>query len=176
MATVRKKRSKHLARVYWPNCAVCQYLKKNKDVRYRMMQSTYFNPQGSESLMDVVHAYGDPFGPSTVYAHMRRHQAKDLIKAERMLENYEDNKINKGLVDNTVSVIEASVESTDKHEIGLDQFIAEGRDKLVRGEMQVSATTFLQAIKIKADIQKSTKDRRLDAMKAMFSGASGREQ
>lgn len=137
------------------------------------MQSTYFEPQGSESLSNVNHAFGDPFGISLIYAHMKRHQAKDLIKAAKKFDG-NGNLIIDNRFPATIEVVEADSNSTTNHELGLDDFIAEGRNKLARRELAISATTFLQAIKIKADIEKSTKDRRLDAMKSMFGGAGGK--
>ena len=172
----RNFRGKAPARVYWPGCAVCQYMKKNQDFRYRCMQSTYFNPQGSESLMDVVHAFGDPFKSSAMYQHMKRHQTKDLIKAAESFDENGNGVLNNPAITNTVRMLDRPSEATENHEIGLDEFIQQGRDKMVRGEMQITANTYLQAIKIKADIQKSNKDRKLDAMKALFGGASGRKE
>lgn len=169
-----KHRNKGVARVYWPNCSVCQYMKKNSDFRYRVMQSTYFNPQGTENLMDVVHSFGDPFKSTTMYQHMRRHQAKDLIKAASKFD--ENGNL---LIDNrmkpTIEVIENPTSSTTNYELGLDEFIQAGRDKMARGELPISASTFVAAIKAKADIEKSTKDRRLDMVKAFFSGPKTEE-
>lgn len=127
------------------------------------MQSTYFNPKGQESLAMVIHDFGDPFPLSTCYAHMQRHQDEDLIRARKRFQTIappEDTQ--------AMTAIEGQVVSEAQHETGLDEFIREGREKLLRKEMSISATTYLQAIKIKADIDKSTKDRRLDAAKAFF--------
>lgn len=164
-------------RIYWPNCQVCQYMKKNKQFRYDVMQSTYFNPHGQESLMEVNRRYGGLFTSSTLYAHMKRHQHKDILAAEKRADEME--KAAKGIkpiLPAVVQAVEGQVVSTQDHERGLDKFIREGEEMLDRREMKLSATTYLQAIKIKADIEKSTKDRRLDAVKSMFKGISGNEK
>lgn len=164
----RQHRKGGVAKVYWPNCSVCQFMKKNKDFRFRIMQSTYFNPQGNETMMDVVHTWGDPFGSSIMYAHFKRHQAKDLIRAASRFDDKGNLMIDKRMKP-TVEVIEhIDPKATTNYELGLDEFIQSGRDKLARGEMQVSASTFVAAIKTKSDIDKNTKDRRLDMIKAFF--------
>lgn len=167
----KSKRQKLVRRVYWPNCMVCQYMKKNKDFRYRIMTSTYFHPEGQESAAEVVHAFGDPFKLSTFYAHLQRHQAKDLIKAQQRFDiKHKTDKPDAKLI---IGAVEGTVENTgEAHEQGLDEFIRDGRALLASGELKVTATTFLQAIKIKSDNEKSTKDRRLEAMKAIFKSAA----
>lgn len=60
--------------------------------------------------------------------------------------------------------------STTEHEVALDEFIHEGRNKMARGELSITSQTLLQAIKTKADIEKNTKDRRMDMIKAFFLG------
>ena len=143
-------------------------MKKNKDFRFRIMQSTYFNPQGSETMMDVVHSWGDPFGSSIMYAHFKRHQAKDLIRAASKFDENGNLAIDNRMKP-TIEVIESiDPKSTTNYELGLDEFIKAGRDKLARGEMQVSGTTLVAAINAKANIDKNTKDRRLDTIKAFF--------
>lgn len=68
------------------------------------------------------------------------------------------------------ATVEGDVVSRAQHELGLDEFIRSGRDKLLRGEMTITATNYLQAIKIKSDNEKNTKDRRLEMIKNFFSG------
>ena len=142
-------------------------MKKNPPFRYRVMQSKYFQPSGNESLADVVHAFGDPFPIGSVYVHMGRHQNYDLRKARERFKELEHPQ--QGIV-NAAAAVEGEVVTSGEHELGLDEFIREGRQKLLRNEMPISATNYLAAIKIKADIQKSAKDRRLDMIKSFFAG------
>jgi hypothetical protein len=71
-------------------------------------------------------------------------------------------------VDATAKIIEAGKTNAD---MGLDDFIQAGRDKLARGELVINSQTFLTAIKIKKDDEKSNKDRKVDLLRTMFSGA-----
>lgn len=147
-------------------------MKKNPTFRLRAMQSKYFQPSGSESLATVVHDFGDPFPIITVYRHMHRHQLNDLIKARQRFKEVEHP--HTGLVQ-AAGAVEGDIVSKGEHELGLDEFIREGRQKLLRKEMTISATTYLAAIKIKSDVEKSTKDRRLDMVKSFFAGGDKKE-
>lgn len=151
-------------KIYWKNCSVCQFMKKNKEFRYRCMKSTYFDPDGHETLSEINASFGSPFKVTAIYQHMKRHQFKDLILAPKG-----------GLIDtveSTLEMLDAPIESKANHEIGLDDFIQEARNKLARGELQISATTFLQAIKIKMENEKGNKDRKFEALKTLFAGAA----
>lgn len=163
----KKAARKPLQRAYWPNCSVCQFLKKNKDIRDRIMQSTYFNPLGNESLLTIFHEVGDPFPPTSIYTHIQRHQTRDIIKAEKRLTKATTNRPVISFVDDNNNLV-----GPPQHVLGLDEFIREGREKLATGELGITSSTYLQAIKVKADIEKSTKDRRADLFKTMFKGAA----
>ena len=158
---------------YRKNCMPCQLMKKDPTFRLRVMQSRYFNPKGRESLASVVHDYGDPFALATIYAHMSRHQESDLQKARRRYAEVPHPHSTPLVVS---SAVEGEVVSQSQHELGLDEFIREGREKLLRKEMSITATTYLQAIKIRTDIDKTTKDRRMEMIKNFFAGANSEKK
>ncbi len=120
------------------------------------MKSKYFVPENRETILDVLKAEDCPISSANVYAHLQRHQNRDLIKAP--------------IVPPIMDVLEGDREATTAYEKGLDDFIQEGRNKLARGEMEVSPTNFLQAIKVKGDLQKGMKDRRMEMIKNFFTG------
>lgn len=139
------------------------------------MQSTYFNPQGTESLAQVIHDFGDLFKLPTVYLHMSRHQESDLQKARKRFTPRNPELVvhphNAGAgLPAVAGAVESAVTSQSEHEMALDEFIYEGRQKLLAKEMPITATNFLQAIKIKSDNEKSTKDRRMEMIKQFFTG------
>jgi hypothetical protein len=161
-------------------------MKKHPDYRKACLQSTYFNPNGRESLLAVNERWGYPVKQPTLYQHMKRHQKKDIDTAEEL------NRIsgtqsavwqrtagNRGLkkeeLENTVEIVETTRTSDQEHEVGLDEFIAMGRAKLRTQDMSISAANYLTAIKIKAEIEKTTKDRRLELLRSMFTGAAPKE-
>jgi 5-hydroxyisourate hydrolase-like protein (transthyretin family) len=173
---------------------VCQYMRKHQDYRYACLRSTYFDPNGKESLLATNERYGKPFKLPTLYQHMKRHQKRDIERSERLaeitgepsktwqrktvkteliraekkkeLEKVED------VIQNTETVIDAPLSRRQQYEIGLDEFIALGRDRLKHNEMAISAANFIAAVKVKADIERTTKDRRLEMLRSMFSGAA----
>jgi hypothetical protein len=91
--------------------------------------------------------------------HKREAEAKELQKVDDIIQN-------------TVNVVEADVIPRQPYEIALDEFIALGADRLRHGDMQISASNFVAAIKAKIDHERNTKDRRLDMLKNMFTGAA----
>lgn len=157
-------------RIYSPGCSVCQYMQKNADFRRRLMASTYFTPHGHESVGDIISAFGDPFTMGTVYQHLRRHQSKDLIRSLKKFND--DGTAISQAVNSTLNIVDAPPVSTSYHQKALDEFIEEGRLKMRLGDISITATSYLQAIKIKEESEKGNKDRRLDALKTLFRGAS----
>ena len=137
--------------------------------RLRCMQSRYFVPGAKESLTRVVHDFGDPFSLPSIYTHMRRHQISDLQKARERFREIEHP--HTGLAIKAAGAVEGDVVSKSNHEIALDELIVEGREKLLRKELPITATTFLTAIKIRSDIDKNTKDRRMEMVKSFFTGS-----
>lgn len=173
-------------RVYFPKCTVCQYMKKHKEYRDACLRSTYFDPRGTESLGAVNDKWGTPVKVQTLYRHMQRHQTRDIVNAEALARlngtplvwqrTRKPKEVDKEALTNTAAVVEAPVGSAQQHEQGLDDFIQKGRVKLATGEMTINAANYLSAIKIKADIEKNTKDRRIELLRNMFSGAAPKGQ
>lgn len=156
---------RHPGRIYWPDCKVCQYMKRNPTFKQQVMDSAYFEPTAAESLAEVVNRWGSPFPMPTVYSHMRRHQSKPTQAIEVVAP-----------VEATALVdIEDPVVSETAHERGLDEIIAKGRQAIRDGSLKVSGQMLNTAIKTKAEIDIKTKDRRLDAFK-MMSGAFGEKE
>jgi hypothetical protein len=151
---------KHRGRIYRPTCRVCQFMKRNPTFRDQVQASSYMDPLGAESLMEVVHRWGDPFPAPTMYSHMRRHQTKAITKIE-------DTAPVEAI---PIVDLEEEVVSHTAHERGLDEIISKGRQMVRTGDIKINATALLAAIKTKADIEKSTKDRRLEGIK-LFTGA-----
>lgn len=168
-------------------------MKKHQDFRRACLMSTYFIPNGRESLQAVFDRYQPvPFKQPALYKHMERHQKMDIDRSEALnkISGTESavwqrtagnrgaknqiglKKEDKETLVNTADVIEAPVPVGQKYEIGLDEFIEVGRAKLRIGDMNISAANYISAIKVKADIERTTKDRRLEMLRSMFAGAA----
>lgn len=141
--------------------------------------------------MAVNERWGYPLKQPTLYQHMKRHQKKDIERSERIAEVsgtpsvvWQRTAGNRGLkkeepkelLENTGKVIEAPVGARQKYEIGLDEFIEAGRDRLKHNEMTISAANYISAIKVKAEIERTTKDRRLEMLRSMFTGAAPKKE
>lgn len=153
------------SRVYWPNCQVCQYIKRNPELKAQLLKSTFYDPSGSESLMQVFRRWGSPFKEPTVYSHMRRHQSRPTAEIELAAPTQatliEDN--------------EPQVVSGTAHERGLDEIIARGRNMIASGELKITTQALLTAIKTKSEIEKSKKDQGLEAFKLMAGAFGGND-
>lgn len=132
-------------------------MKRNKNFTERLFSSKYFDKTSDESLPQVIRDFQAPLNVQSVYVCLKRHHLQyttDLKKFE-----------------NTIQLIDPQAGETE-HELGLDEFIKRGREKVNTGEIAINATSYLAAIRIKADIEKSSKDRKLDMLKQMFQGAA----
>lgn len=154
-----------------PNCSVCQMMKKNTQFRFKIFNSSYFNPESTRGPMRVNKEYGNPFSYGNLYRCLKVHHGAQLINPTVQVV---DGHL---VIDNRLKPAYEIVEgippgSVTNHELGLDDFIAKGREKLARGELQITASTFLTAIKTKMDNDAKTKDRRADMLQGLFKGAA----
>jgi hypothetical protein len=157
-------------------------MKKDKPFREAIMFSSYFNPDSDESLLDVNNRYGQPFKMATLYRHMTRHQRADIQVSEQMakargVESKVWQRKDKAIaqaVQNTIAIVDGDSD-LPSFEQKLDAFIEAGNVLVSSGQMPISASNYIAAIKIKADIEMRTKDRKLEALKTMFAGAAPKE-
>lgn len=170
-------------------CQVCQYLKRNNDFKVALLLSSYFNPKGQESLPEVNKRFGQPFTLITLYKHAQRHMKPNVprwMKSAGLEEKknwhlaLEKTKVATAdkleALENTMEIVERTPTSTSAHEQTLDDFITKGHEMIKDGQLKVTAQTLVQAIKAKADIEKSNKDRKMDAMKTLFAGMGGAKE
>jgi hypothetical protein len=122
--------------------------------------------------MKVNKQYGSPFKQAMLYSCLRTHHHQEIVRPPTHIDE-------KGqvILDNrykpTFEVIESiPTGSTSNHELGLDDFIAKGRVMLAKGELRITASTFLTAVKTKMDNEARTKDRRADMLQGLFKGAA----
>lgn len=148
-------------------------MRKHEDFKLAIMNSSYFNHKGTETASQVLLRYEAPFNIKAFYTHCGRHQKKDMIARKMRMEILKQS----GLPAPNIQGVPIDLIKKPKEEgefrMGLDEFIAAGRAKLNRGELPITAQTFLQAIKIKVDDESKNKDRGADLFKTMFKGADG---
>lgn len=160
-------------------------MKRNRDFSVALLLSSYFNPKGQESLPEVNKRFGEPFTQITLYKHTQRHM-KPNVPRWMKLNGLEEKKnwhtaLEKTKVataeklevlENTMEVIDKTPSSFSPHERALDKFIQKGDEMVDDGLLKITAQTYIQAIKAKAEIESKNKDRRFNALREMFSGAA----
>jgi hypothetical protein len=151
-------------------CAHCRYLKKYQGYCQELFHSKYFDTQAQLSLPDVLRKYDVKTPVQSVYNCLKRHHAQYAKPEQRAVTRLGINIQTE--LQATESLLEQPNGITTNHELGLDEFIDMGRRKVAAGEIAITGQTYLTAIKVKADIEKTNKDRKLDMLKTMFAGAA----
>lgn len=147
-----------------PNCTICQYLKHNPEIKKRVLATSYFSPAGTESLLVVFREAGVEFPASSIYSHAQRHEQNALARARRQYLKSEAS---------TAIVLPAVTKHSDSDYQGsLNEFIAAGRIKLANNDLRITASTYLTAIRIKADTNNADAERKIEMLKTIFAGAS----
>jgi len=129
-------------------------------------------------MKDANARLGEPFAYDTLYKHAKRHM-QPKIEEWRRLHGLQERTLAmkkkdraKEILKETMEAVESPVQDQSEHVTALDEFIAAGRRKVDSGQMPITAQTYVQALKAKAEIENKTKDRRFDALKTLFSGAA----
>lgn len=186
-----------MALKYRKNCAVCKAMKKDEKLKRRIYNSSYFDPSSPESLNALADDYVGLFSRASLYNHVRKHGIITPSAAK-----YRKDKIIAAAKGDVIPLkggdhINSAVEAVGKlvpqvmgdviagtplapdslYEQSLDDIIIVGMDDFKKGKIKLNAATLLTAIKIKADIESKTKDRKADFVAAMAAivagGASG---
>lgn len=134
-------------------------MRRNPKFKDDVLGSTYFDPAGTKGAAGVLVSWHKPFADQTLYKHIKNHMVTDVTLAEERRAKL------------LLGPVKTDILQTDpgtSHMQGLEEFIAQGRTMLHQGRLQITGTTYLQAIKIKADVVEKNKDRKLDAIKAFF--------
>lgn len=152
-------------------CSHCNFMKKYKAYCQEVFNSTYFDKTEQLTLPSVMAKYSCTIPRQTVYNCLKRHHAAFLNRPATRV-----NSKGEVVVDSrfaaTETILDTPTGLVKNHELGLDEFINKGRDMVARGEIAITAANYITAIRIKSEIDKSNKDRKLDLLKSMFSGAA----
>jgi hypothetical protein len=151
-------------------CQTCVFEKSHDGFRQALLQCNYFNVNSLDSIIDVMWKFQCPLKVINVQRHCKNH-------LRPMVEKSVTAKVAQALTLGKTMATEVLqgtvVESTGNlHEEVLDATIKKYYTELKADHIKITADIGLKAIKIKSDIEKANKDRKLDALKA-FSGMSG---
>lgn len=160
------------------NCVTCRMAKSDVGLRRRIRYAAYKREQGDETLGDIAGEIG--VGTQSIYNHAKRH-----------MEDISDRYIDRSRVQAAKKVAEVRAKVQKEAElvistatmdaievrpleiVALDDYIAQAKAMIDNKELKITATTFLQATKIKSDWQVKQQTNKTEFMKAIYAMASG---
>lgn len=152
-------------------CQTCIYEKEHKGFRQALLQSNYFNVNSLDSIIDVMWKFQCPLKVINVQKHCLNH-LKPMVEKTVEAKVAQALSLGKKTAQEVLQGEVVAPESDTYHEQVLDDVIKKSHQLLKEDKIKIDADVMLKALKIKADIEKSKKDRKLDALKA-FAGMSG---
>jgi len=163
-------------KMYYPRCRTCAYAKENSHWRKQLQQTRWFDENSPETISDFYHRTTPPVPYLAFYRHMLNHTTVMKHSLENRKKKEQGLPINREIAPDILVPDLSNVEVVDTDYMGaLDETIRKFHTAVRTNKIPLSLTGGLQAIKIRADIDKSNKDRKLDAFKA-FSGMAKSER
>lgn len=159
---------------YKPNCKTCQLSKgpQNVKIRQRILKAKFRREPGDETMSQIAAELG------INWATFSNHCAKHI--SERSVDSVTVNtakKIQKVKV-KQMKEMEIAFDHTDvvgemDFERAAREIVALGIERLERGDITVTTTQLLQAIKIKSDYESKKRGQNTEIIKTMYRYASG---
>ncbi len=161
---------KQRVRIYYPRCRSCAYAKENKLWQKQLLRTQWFDKDSPETVADFYKRTAPPVPYLAFHRHLENHTAISRMRSERAKKLIEEGKIAQRKPDLVPSLVtDVIVEANTDHEAALDDVIRKFHTAVRNNKIPITMSHGLQAIKIKADIDKSNKERKVDLMK-LFSG------
>lgn len=147
-------------------CKTCQYTLDHKRFHDDLLNTTYFDPNGFESIPELIRRFkvNKSLGYRNVMYHVTHHVApvqkhNEIIKAEAAAAQ-------KVISEKELAQAIAVPTADTEYERALDTTIEMYHQQLKTGKLKLTVNTGLQAIKTKAEIESKNRDRKLDFLKA----------
>lgn len=160
-------------KIYYPRCTVCAYMRDNQTWYAEFKKINYFDPTSPENAAQFFLRTAPPFSKEAYYRHLRNHTTLLKKKIALAKARWADGKIVKQEV---IDLKEFTDDPNASHVDALDDVINKFHNAVRQGKIPLTLQGGLQAIKIKADIEKSNKDRKVDLFKAFSSMGNKSEQ
>lgn len=163
---------------YKRNCNSCQLSKADARVRKRIRHAAFKREDGDETLADIAVEVGIP--TSAMYNHARKHisdvasnfAATTEIKVAKKKEEFKG-KVQKEMELALEGTVLDSIEARPAEIVALDDYIAQAKALIDKGQLKITATNFLAATKIRTDYRNKQDNTKLDYMKTIYALASG---
>ena len=141
-------------------------MKKNQVWYEELKKTSYFDPTSPENAAMFFQRTAPPISREAYYRHLRNHTALLKARIQSARTRHENGRLVKQ------EVIDLKILADDPpadHVDALDDVINKFHRAVREGKVPMTMQGGLQAIKIKADIEKSNKDRKVDLFKAFSS-------
>lgn len=148
--------------------------KKDPKLRNRIRNAKFRREIGDETLKDIAIEIGLPF--AGVYNHAKKHITDRGIAPEtkeiRIVKKSEEIKASVARK-HELAIDHDSIIVEDESVEALKEYIRQGYAMVKEGKINITAQSFLQAVRIDIDRVAKTKDRQVDIIKTMYRFASG---
>jgi len=147
-----------------PRCKICKLIKGgDKELYKRIANSSYFNPNGKESLIAIQREYKAFFAPEIIYRHVRKHQTYD---------GTESIKRSTTAIDRIAKQEIAKSQPIKPVEVW-DEVLELAKQEMAEGKIKLNAGHLLKAAKDKSDFEFKKKDQEMKLAEMIYHFASG---
>lgn len=164
--------------LYKKNCSVCQVSRNNPRLRVRIRYAAFKRVNGDETLADIAKEYSLNLAP--MYNHAKKHitdnsdvqQARREVMTAKKVEivrSEAQKELELSLDSDTVD----GLESRPAEVMSLDDYLAQAADLIKKGELKITASTYLAAVKIRTEWASKQQGNKLEFLKTMAAFASG---
>ena len=166
---------------YKSNCKGCQLSKHNPKARDRIRKAAFRREDGDETIQQIAIEFG--VTPAALYKHCRNHlkdtdvemsSRKEIKIAKKTIEfKARVQKEHELLIDDNTS---ESIEGRPAEIVTLDDYIAQGAAMVKEGKVQITANSYLAAIKIKNEWQAKQQNNKVELLKTIAAFRSGHKK
>lgn len=160
---------------YKRNCRTCQLSKGNAKLRERIVHAKFRHEAGDETLTQIAGDLG--ISGAALQNHARKHITEEtaFTLERKKVRGIEKVKV-RAMKEMEVAFDHSDVVAELDFERGLREVVAEGITRLEKGEITVSTTQLLQAIKIKADYEGKKRGQDTELIKTMYKMATNKDK
>lgn len=161
---------------YRVNCVVCKSCKALPSLKKRIRLAAFHRQDGDETLGDIANEFG--FSTKSIYNHAKKHirpsetEGKKEIRVAKKVIDFQaqaQKELELQLDKQTIDEIEARPAEI----IGMDELIAQGVEEIRKGNMKLTATQFIAAVKVKTDWAAKQQSNKVEILRTIASFRSG---
>lgn len=161
---------------YKVNCSICQKAKNDPKMRNRIRRAAFDREEGDETLRDIAFWYN--LSPSAMYNHAKKHikpvdtESRSMVIAAKKVATIQANVQKEAELQLDRQTVD-EIDARPVEIMGLDEYIAQGIDTIQKGELKITPSSFLAAVKIKTDWSSKQQTNKIELMRTIAAFASG---